>query len=191
MQGKTHILIGSAASLFLLQKFGYDPNIITTAAAAVGALIPDIDHPKSMINQKVLPVNNKLMKIMAYAGGGTFLIYQNIVTKNPILTILGLLLVMIGLSHHRGFTHSILGIAAIYFMVYMFKSQGMESVRISFIIGMVSHLAADYFTTGGIEIFYPVSKKNFSFPITLTTGGIVERLLSIGVVFIIINSFIG
>jgi inner membrane protein len=192
MQGKTHVLIGTAASVLLIGKFGFKPDILAIAAAAVGSLIPDIDHPKSMINQKILPVNNKLMKILAYAGGGAFLLYKNMGLRSPLLTMIGIFLIMVGLSHHRGFTHSIIGTAAVSAIVFMlFKSYGMENVRIAFIIGMISHLVADYFTTGGIEIFYPISKRNFSFPITIATGGIMENGLSIVIIFMMASIYLG
>lgn len=190
MQGKTHMLIGSAASILLLPKFGYNPEILTTAAAAVAALVCDIDHPKAMINQRILPVKTKLAKIIVYSGIGAFLLYKNMTIGNPILTMVGVLLIMIGLSHHRGFTHSLAGVSFMSFtLMYIFKQSVEESILIATIIGLVSHPIADYFTKEGIELLYPFSKKNYRFPITITTGSVAENIVNAAVIIGMANWF--
>jgi inner membrane protein len=191
MQGKTHMVIGSAASILLLPKLGYDPDIVTTAVAAVSALICDIDHPKAMINQRILPVKNKMAKIIVYAGAGAFLLYKNMTIGNPILTMIGALLIAIGLSHHRGFTHSIIGVSAISFVLLnLLKNLNVDNFLIAAVVGLVSHPISDCFTKDGIEILYPFSKKNYRFPITITTGGTAEKFVNVAVIIFMVNWFV-
>lgn len=54
MKGSTHLTIGIASGLGLSVILGADVSAaaIITACAAVGSLLPDIDHPKSTISYK-------------------------------------------------------------------------------------------------------------------------------------------
>lgn len=190
MQGKTHMVIGSAVSLLLMPKLGYETTLLTTAAAAIGALVPDIDHPKAMINQRILPFKNKSVKILVYSGSGIFVLFKGIEKKNLVLIITGILLIMIGISQHRGFTHSLLGIGLISFVIHeFFKSLGFAYLGFAFEIGIFSHTIADYFTAEGIKIWYPFSKQNYKFPLSISTGGVIEKVLNIMLVGILINRF--
>lgn len=192
MQGKTHMVIGGATSLLLLPKLGYEPGILTTTAAAVAALVCDIDHPKAMLNQRILPVKNKIAKIIVYSAIGLFLLYKNLAIRNPIFTMIGILLIMIGLSHHRGFTHSLIGVSFMSFVLLNICSKHIvaENILIAAVIGLTSHPIADYFTKEGIEILYPISKKNYRFPVTITTGGMVENFLNVVMIVMMIKFYI-
>jgi len=55
MNGKTHLIIGVASGLGLSVVFQAAPiaAAMLTSAAAVGSLLPDIDHPNSSISYKV------------------------------------------------------------------------------------------------------------------------------------------
>ena len=66
MLGRTHMLLGGAAGMAMMRVLGYEDGILPTIVAAVGALVPDLDHPKSMINQRLLPIKNKFTKIVVY-----------------------------------------------------------------------------------------------------------------------------
>ncbi len=57
-----------------------------------------------------------------------------------------------------------------------------------FIVGIISHLIADYFTKRGIPILYPFSKTYFRFLVTFKTGSLIEY--SITGLLIIINVFL-
>ena len=55
MMGKTHLIIGIGSGLAaaLLLHYSIEQASLLTVAAAAGSLLPDIDHPKGMIRQKL------------------------------------------------------------------------------------------------------------------------------------------
>lgn len=180
--------IGAAASIFVLNKLGIEPGLSTTVIGAFGALLPDADHPKSLINQKLLLFKNKFGKIAFYCGIGGYLIYQNNF-QNDLITALGLISFMIGASPHRKFTHSIITLPIISFILVMLIKPYVDSaLYIAFIVGILSHLI-DYFTNGGIEALYPITDKRYSSFISIKTNGFVEALVMIGASFYVIHHF--
>ncbi len=190
MTGKTHMIIGAAASIYLLPKLGYDPGLLTLPAAAIGALIPDMDHPKSKINQRILPIKNKLGKMLVYCGLGAFIIYNNSF-KEDYITMAGILLIIIGMSHHRSFTHSIIGVSLISIVgTYTLKPMVTMPYIAAFNIGIVSHVVADYITKEGVELFYPFTKKNYRFFIHTSTDSFIEKVISIFLLIFISTSII-
>ena len=58
MTGRTHLLIGALTGIAIAKSMSADPGIIAvaTASAGVGALLPDIDTPKSIISQLIFPL---------------------------------------------------------------------------------------------------------------------------------------
>lgn len=188
MTGKTHMLFGAALSLYILPKLGIEANLVTAAIASAGALIPDIDHPGSKINQIMLPMKNRLGKMIIYSGLGGVLLYKAN-NLDSTLTFLGLILIVIGLSHHRSFTHSIPGAASLSLVSFMFfKNYLSNNLIYAFIIGILSHLIGDFFTKQGIELFYPISEKNYRLPINISSGGIFKYIISFILVFAIMKS---
>ncbi|WP_053957671.1 metal-dependent hydrolase [Inediibacterium massiliense] len=191
MTGKTHMLFGYVTSLYILPKLGYDPSIATTAAAALGSLIPDLDHPKAKLNQKILPIKNRFGKVLFYCGIGSFLIYRYGWAHQLIFTV-AILLMVIGLSQHRSFTHSILGTGIIFFIVFfILKDMLPYTLLLSFLLGMASHLVGDFITIGGIELFYPFSNKKYKFILTISSAKLAEPLICIFFMYLIIYFYIG
>ncbi|MGF7059035.1 metal-dependent hydrolase [Brassicibacter mesophilus] len=180
MTGKTHIIVGIAAGLTLATGCSLESGLILTAASAVGSLIPDLDHPRSKINQRVLLFKNKLFKVITYSCMGAGLIYLGNSFEpsiNKILRLLGITLILVGISRHRGFTHSLLGLTIFSTIVYIGTSEfNLHEAHIGFIIGYVSHLALDIITTQGIDLLFP-SKKNIRLPLGIRTNGTIEQLI--------------
>ena len=54
MTGKTHMAIGVAAGLTVSVQQPLQNQIMIVLASVLGSLIPDLDHPKSKLNQKLL-----------------------------------------------------------------------------------------------------------------------------------------
>lgn len=89
---------------------------------------------------------------------------------------------------HRFFTHSLLGLAAMGFLVHwlllfinpLFPKIDVGIVWWAFIIGMVSHLIMDSFTKEGVPWLLPIPIK-FGFPpirrLRITTGKVVESFI--------------
>lgn len=189
MNGRSHMIIGTAASLLLLPKLGQDINLVTSISAAIGSLIPDIDHPQALINQKLLPQKNKQGKIIFYCTIGAILLYKGFDISSKSLMYLGILLFIIGISKHRTFTHSLIGILGMsYYIFFLFNEQMiMDNITYSVVIGICSHLLCDFFTKEGIELFYPISHKKFKFFYTITTGSLAESAINLIFIFIIFN----
>lgn len=143
-------------------------------------MIPDIDHPHGKLNQSILPVKTQLFKALIYLLIGSLLIYFDFKLDYMFMRVLGIALIITGFSQHRTFTHSALGLiffgTAAYFISREF---GLNSGYIGFVFGYASHIVADFVTRAGIPIFYPYD-KNFTFPLSITTGGVYEQLILLG-----------
>lgn len=177
------MMIGTAAGIATVINFPMESGIILIGCSIFGSLVPDVDHPKSKLNQKILPVQNKFFKVFVYLLIGAGLLYLETKINSQALRILGITLIITGLSQHRGFTHSILGLifytSAVYLAVMQYGIKEAEEIYIGFAIGYISHLLADFMTKGGIPIFYPFG-KNISFPIAIKTGGVLEKIILLG-----------
>ncbi|MTI67308.1 MAG: metal-dependent hydrolase [Firmicutes bacterium] len=177
MKGKTHLMIGTAAGITLGVNYPLETAIVIIASSVVGSLLPDIDHPKSSFNQKILFIKNKLYKTLIYSSIGTAITYYGSSIDDKLLILLGITLILTGITNHRGFTHSLLGL---FLYTYIIKKitirYDIQGVYIGFVAGYISHLIADFLTKGGIELFYPF-KINISSPIKIKSGGFWERFI--------------
>lgn len=68
MQGRTHILAGVAVGLVMASGLEIAPALGVVAAAALGALLPDIDHPKSIIGRRAGLVGGVVRLGVAHRG---------------------------------------------------------------------------------------------------------------------------
>lgn len=166
MNGETHVTVGVAATTTLMAVGVIEPAIVPLAAAAIASLLPDIDHDKATINAR-LGINKT-----AYVLAAGVLLYYSQDVKTIIIS---LALIAIGFSKHRAITHSLLAVVMVYLAM---KFTGVQnSIMVAAMIGYVSHLASDFFTNKGIELFFPHPKR-IKFPITITTGGAIEWVIS-------------
>ncbi|RKD30050.1 metal-dependent hydrolase [Thermohalobacter berrensis] len=179
MKGKTHMMLGVASGITVALNFSADNAGILVGSAIIGSIIPDIDHPRSTFNQKVLLIKNKIYKAIIYSIIGIIFLHFFIETNEKSLGILGTALILTGVSNHRGFTHSLLGIFLYSTVIKMLATKyNINDAYLGFVIGYMSHLIADYFTRGGIRIFYPFGKA-ISSPLKIKAGGKFEELLFI------------
>lgn len=180
MTGKTHITVGVATGLTLAIGYPKESQAILIAAAVVGSLIPDLDHPRSKINQRVLLFKNKLFKMITYSLMGLVLIYLDYVlyaSGNKTLRLIGLALILIGISRHRGFTHSLLGLILFSSIVYIGTMKfNLYEAFIGFAIGYASHLFMDLLTEKGIYLLFPVDKR-VRIPLGIKTSGFEEYII--------------
>ncbi|KXH81925.1 metal-dependent hydrolase [Sporosarcina sp. HYO08] len=82
---------------------------------------------------------------------------------------------------HRTFTHSLLFLVTVAFLLNMYVPN--ESLRGGFLVGMASHYLLDMATKNGIQLLYPI-RFTVRFPLTAKTGGAVET-----VVFAVLSLF--
>jgi inner membrane protein len=180
MKGKTHAGIGVAAFVFLYTVLPRKFALTNLIFAIIGALLPDIDHPKSFINRYLLPFRNQGTKVALFCSLGIFMLYlDNLYNSIPIIKIIGITLILIGLSTHRmGFTHSILGLILFSVVLSFFATvYELVFVEIYFVLGFLSHLVCDMLTKRGVPLFYPFSNKKYRFPFAFTTGSLIGNLI--------------
>ncbi|MFD1067850.1 metal-dependent hydrolase [Oceanobacillus locisalsi] len=75
---------------------------------------------------------------------------------------------------HRTFTHSLLFLALMAFILSKFVSN--SSIIMGILAGMVTHFILDAFTKQGIKLLYP-AKITIRFPFAATTGGKAEGIV--------------
>lgn len=194
MTGKTHMAIGVAAGLTVSIQQPLQNQIMIVLASVLGSLIPDLDHPRSKLNQKLLFFKNKFYRVLFYLALAGGLMYLYFLTKYNVFGLLGITSFLIGISSHRSFTHSIIGFLVISYIIKLITTKyNLPYAYLGFIIGYVLHLAADFFTIKGIQLFYPL-KLNVASPIIINTKSrfedVIFTLLSVYIMFLIFNEYI-
>lgn len=173
MTGKTHLGIGVMTAVILSEHSPVEITTASLAACAFASILPDIDHPKSIINKYILPVKNKAVKASIYITLGVFLSILNYFYFNfAYLRAIGIFLVLVGVSSHRnGITHSLTGLLCFSGVFgYAATTYGFSGSVLPFIIGYGTHLFADMMTSRGIPLFFPFRKKKYKLPITFSVG---------------------
>ncbi len=163
MRGSTHLFTGLlAASLVTSSPAGL-------GLAALGALLPDIDQPGSMISREVTGV--PFGRIGRGVVGLAILVawYK---TGLPLLLPAGIAFLVLAFLPHRGITHSLLGMMAGWLAV---KALGWPQAP--FVIGYSVHLLEDMLTPSGIPLFYPWQER-MRVPL-IKTGGVVDWLIGL------------
>lgn len=141
MMGTAHAVIGAAmGTLAALATGQQDQMIILACAGAGAALIPDIDHARAPLRQR-----------MGWAGN----------------------LALFWLKH-RGPTHTLLA-WALFTLAARFLVGDVGMVA-AVSLGYLSHLVADMLTPMGLCVLWPVVSQ----PLWLPTNGVMERLLTFG-----------
>jgi inner membrane protein len=180
MTGKTHAGIGSVIYVAICNKLPGKFNYIAMVVVFLASILPDIDHPKSMINKYILPFKNKNTKVTIYVCLGIIILWFDFLyAKEIALKSLALSFIIIGLSTHRnGLLHSLTGMMLFMLMIgYTCRKYSLPPLVYPFTIGYGSHLMGDMFTKMGVPLFYPFSKRKFKFPCTYTVGSKVGKLI--------------
>ena len=177
MTGKTHVAIGIATALTISLKQPIESQLFVVISSAIGSLVPDLDHPKGKLNQRLLLINNNLYRALFYLSLGGIFMYLYFLKEMKLFLLLGITALFIGISSHRGFTHSIIGFLAFASIARICTlDYGLSSVYSGFTIGYLSHLIADFFNPKGIKLFYPLN-VNVSSPITISTNSKTEKIM--------------
>lgn len=194
MTGKTHVVIGVAAALTISSGQPLENQLGMVLTAMISSLIPDLDHPKSKLNQKILFINNNLYRKLFYISLGSLFVYLYFLQEMKLFLLFGIISFLIGISNHRGFTHSILGFLASSSIVALGTlDYGLIHIYYGFILGYILHIIADFFTSKGVKLFYPLD-NSISFPIKIKTNGKFEKILfvvlSVYSIFLLFRYFI-
>ncbi|WDV47481.1 metal-dependent hydrolase [Clostridiaceae bacterium M8S5] len=187
MQGKTHTVIATATALLVSKSF-FTPNtaLIFSAGAVLGALIPDIDHNKSKINN-LLHIKNNTLKKLIYVLFGAILISIAYSYDYKNLYFGAIYIGLLGFAHHRGFTHSLLSLTIFLLAIYPFRENN-NIFYDGIALGYATHIVSDMFTKHGVELLYPWS-KNIRFMFTMTTGSKAETILNYSLSVLIVILF--
>lgn len=90
----------------------------------------------------------------------------------------GVVLILLLLSKHRGLSHSLLFIIITIIIVRSISIfYDYRDYSLFFGISMLSHILGDMFTKMGVMLFYPFSQKRIKFPYTIKTGGKLENII--------------
>lgn len=178
MTGKTHMAIGIAIGLSLCADKPVDQQLLIVGASAIGSLLPDLDHPKAKLNQKILIFKNKLFSTFFYLSISGILLYFFFDKGDSIFLLTALTVFFTGISSHRGFTHSILGFLLVSNIARLITLKYNLDFIIykSFTLGFLSHLLADFLTPNGIQLFYPIG-KNVASPLTINIKSGVDEAI--------------
>ncbi len=130
MTAQGHLLFSVTCTL-IAHKLQLTPALAdaslwqTIPAALASALLPDLDHPKSVLGQRLPWISKPLSRLFG----------------------------------HRGFTHSLLAVAAAVWGLNQSLPPGTLPVGVkdALIVGYLSHLLGDWLTPAGIPLFGPSS----------------------------------
>jgi inner membrane protein len=173
MTGKTHVGIGVIATVILSEYIPVQLSLTSLVICVLASLLPDIDHPKGLINKYILPVRSKWIKVTTYITLGIFILLLNYFYMNYYyLYTLGVLLILIVISTHRnGITHSITGLLCFVGIL------GNAAVKYSlinsiapFTIGYGAHIICDMFTNRGVPLLFPFKKTKYKMPFAFSVG---------------------
>lgn len=191
MTGKTHMAVGTAATLALVQPTGIRGIVVTTAAAIIGSVISDIDVSTSESHRDV----NKIIVITAFVLAAVAILdnYMNIGIVGYIHRNSGLARIITGLlaflgmcifgqtQPHRSFMHSAIAVVIFYLIVYVM----MPMAALPFAVAMSSHIVADMFNYKKVKIFYPM-KKGISFKMCKANGIVNKMLFYVGMIITVL-----
>ena len=147
MMGKSHIATGVCVGLLglsfdaslQLQPTGQGMFLI---AVAIGSLLPDIDHPQSIISRKI-PLGSIVGRLVQHRG--------------PFHSILGIVLLFGVLWIGRVAIASSLSIS----------DDVVVLCWLGLLVGYVNHIVGDMLTVSGVKLFYPM-KKSIGVPLIRT-----------------------
>lgn len=177
MTGKTHMAMGIAAGLAISTGKTTEVQLIWVISSAIGSLVPDLDHPKAKLNQKLLFLKNEYYRTLFFLSLTIGSAYLYINTENTILGLVSIMTFFTAISSHRGFTHSIVGfLTATSIVKIITLKYGFPIAYSGFSTGYLLHLVADFFTVKGIKLFYPLN-KNVSSPLVIKTNNNLENII--------------
>jgi inner membrane protein len=77
MKGKTHVGMGILAFLSIYKIIPGGFTYVGLIIAGFSSALPDVDHPKSIINKYILPFKNKMTKVTIYSCLGIIVLWYD------------------------------------------------------------------------------------------------------------------
>lgn len=153
---KGHVVFGLICAFGVSYITDLSLNASHIFGILIGVMLPDMDHPHSKINYKLLRFNNGLWKKIFYLTTGFAALAYGL-ENDHVTSFLGIALMWTGVSEHRTFTHSILG--GLLYSLAIIKLGGLiedNAFVASLIFGYWSHLFSDSVTRAGVHWTYPL-----------------------------------
>lgn len=185
MMSKTHIAVGIAASLAILQPQTAAACITTVLGGAIGGLLSDVDvrtnaHSGDAAQGRAIDaVLSAVLLVADWMTNGEVRAYYlaHLGPQQIVGTVLFLLLSVLGaLTPHRTFTHSLLGLVlfggALWFVC--------APVVPAFAVGFLSHVVLDMLNKTRVRLFYP-ARMGFCLGLCRADGLMNEVLLVGGI----------
>ncbi len=160
--GKTHMMVGIAATLTVTQPKSITELILAVGAGSVGALISDIDVGTSSSHKDA----DKVTLLTVGLVGAVLLsdyffdtrIAQRILSDSGVMRMVsGCLIFVLACAFgkeqpHRSFMHSFLALLILDFALGMI----LPAIVPYFTVGFLSHVAIDLFNMKKVRLFYPM-----------------------------------
>ena len=183
MLGHTHVTVGMATALAVLQPATPAAVACVALGGGLGGWISDVDvrglgDRRDVVEGALILAG---LGVLAWVADGMYGLgiaayLQAWTGSSSMWGALGFVaLVLIGTRcDHRGFTHSIAGAALWSWMAYL----ACPPVANAFALGIASHLALDLLNKKGLKLLLPLSRHGFSLDLC-TADGVVNSVLGI------------
>lgn len=157
MMAKTHIISGLLVGGLMLQSpmLTVDNPAVFVVAAGLGSLLPDIDHPQSLIAQFIPIVGAFISRLVSHRG-----FFHSVFGSIVIFFIMGMVIPDFKESYTLTENNLTVG--------------GYATVWHGLLLGYWVHILGDLLTVSGVKLLYPAG-WNIRIPI-FRTGGIGELL---------------
>lgn len=198
---KTHIAVGIASSLLIVQPKSTTECLTAVLGGTIGGIISDVDvksndYCKDALYGRLIAALMIAVVLFADWITGGEIVYSIINPDRRILVISGIILsfiwILAGMTqNHRSFTHSFLALILLSGSLYMIY----PAITNSFVIGFLSHLFLDLMNKKRVQLFFPIGKgfclgicyadKTANFVFLL--GGLSMSIILLGYFLIVAN----
>ncbi|MGE5629663.1 MAG: metal-dependent hydrolase [Caulobacteraceae bacterium] len=174
MKGISHAIIGTSLAFAAFRQLNINYGAAPLAASLVGSVLADVDEDDSMINSFVPLHYKKLIYLLS----SCFIMYYAYNAGDIKLLLPAIVVLLIYISSHRGFTHSIIA-------VFLFSIPFMEyrHVFVGFAIAYLSHLVCDMVNVKGLQLLWPLTVR-FRFPVHFSMNSEFGKLIEASAVLI-------
>ncbi|EPR7484067.1 TPA: metal-dependent hydrolase [Vibrio parahaemolyticus] len=168
MLGRNHVATACAGWLLaepylVTHRTDLLETLLLLLIVGLGAMLPDADHPDSLLGRRVKFISVPLSYLQGDRG----------------------LMPWSESTHSRGITHSIWALGGCIWLL-----SGQTTVAIALAFGFVAHLIGDALTPAGVRLLWPLS-VTFRSPVTFRTGGFVEYLFTMILVTVAVMQWLG
>lgn len=176
-------LMGVASRGEVIYVFGLpvSQGLIAAAVVGLGALLPDIDEPNSIVSNLPKHSENFIPIRSRDATGKALRDIVRAVANFFNLLVQGLSrLIRILAGGHRGATHWLLAGAFLTLLIWQLGESLGLPLGLWFGIGYASHLVLDLLTTRGLKVLRPLSKRTLHLlpkSLRISTGNLAEQIL--------------